>query len=267
MGSVAGAIYDEQARQSCSLAGITLMKGKITRLQQLQRSIEANWREAEQARSSAELNNAILLSLKLVKASCDAFIGIAGSMAGPKGEVIDKIYGAADPFATIAGKMIAGDKVNGSEWAKAANTGVSSALGAKFDKFSDVIDLQKVKTDLVVDAIAQDEKSLLEDMQNYGTKVAEMTAKHADSVRESAARAAGKTVAKAAWGRFVAVGKNLITAGQKFATAYEEWKQDDMNATLEGIKRQAKAHHLRVQQQIDALTQAIGDCELSLAKA
>ena len=253
MGTTAGAIYDQKALQTCSLAGITLMRGKVIHLQQLQKSIEVNWREAEQARSAAELNNAILLSLKLVKASCDAVIGVLAEAAGPQGKSVAAVYGGVDPFATIAGKMIAGEKVNGTEWAKAANAGASNAfaVAAPNSPYKDLVGMQKIKTDIVVDAVAQDEKAIMKDLQNYGFKLTEMSVKFAG---------------QKAWGRVVNIGKQLIGTGQKFAKAYSEWKQDDMSATLEGTKRMAKAQHLQVQQQIDALVQAIANCEVSLAR-
>lgn len=252
MATVAGAIYDPQARQSCSLAGITLMRGRLFKLQQLQRSIEANWREAEQARSAAELNNAVLLSLKLVKASCDAVIGILASAAGPKGEVVGAVYDGLDPFASMAGKMMAGEKVGGADWAKAINAAGSSALGAsgRVGQYGDLVSLQKIKTDIVVDAVAQDEKEVLRDLQNYGAKLTEMSVTFAG---------------KQTWGRVVSVGNQLVSAAQNFGKAFQEWKQDDMNGTFEATKRQAKAQHLQVQQQIDAVVKAIALCEAKLA--
>jgi hypothetical protein len=263
MGSPAGAIYDTQAVQSCNLAGIALMKGKIVKLQQLQQSIEANWRECEKARSAAELNNAVLLSLKLVKASCDSFLGIAeditsGTPIGIAAKRINAAYNGVDQFATIAGKKIAGEKVGGAEWTKASNAAASNAF--KFvvpqHELDDLVSLQKIKTDIIVDAVAQDEKSIAKDMQSYGWKLGEMTAKAIDKGIDQAS--------KKVWGRFVKVGKQLVGASQKMWKAYEDWKHDDMNASLEGIKRSFKAQHMHVQQQIDALVKAIADCELVL---
>jgi hypothetical protein len=254
MGTVAGAIYDKQAVQSCSLAGITLMKGKLIELRQLQRSIDTNWREAEQARSSAELNNALLLSLKLVKASCDAMIGVLASAAGPQGKVVGAVYGGLDPFAKILGKGIAGDHIQAQEWAKAANAGASAAfaVASPNSPYADVVCLQKIKTDLLVDALAQDEKAVMKDLQSYGVKLTEMSLKFAG---------------QQTWGRVVSVGKQLVGAGQQYAKAYAEWKQDDLNSTFDGVKRMAKAQHLQVQQQIDALITAISNCEAPIARA
>lgn len=268
MGTPAGAVFEAQAVQSCSLAAISLMKGKIVRLQQLQRSIEANWRECEKARSTAELNNAVLLSLKLVKASCDAFLGIAEAVAttgplaktpvGAAAKRVNAAYSGLEPLATIAGKRLAGETVAATEWTKAGNAVASNAFKfvAPNHDLDDVVSRQKIKTDLVVDAIAQDEKSISRDMQSYGWKLGEITAKAVDQGISAAS--------KKAWTRFVKVGRHFVGAAQKMWKSYEEWKRDDMNASLEGIKRSFKAQHMHVQQQIDALVRAIDECELTL---
>jgi len=271
MGSPAGICVEPKAVQTCSLANITLMKGKIVTLQQLQRSIEGNWRDCEKARSGAELNNAMLLSLRLVKASCDAVLGVAEALA-PK--VIEKqaktvvaAYSAADPLATMVGKKFAGETVTGADWAKAATAGAASAAkvygvragGPGGDLIDSAASLQKVNADVVIDAIKQDESAIGKDMNAYVWKLAELTAKMyqtADNLETKSKASAFKKFAK--------ISKQVIGTGLNFYKAYKDWKKDDMNASLEGIKKTFEAQHKHVQTQIDALVRTISDCENQL---
>ncbi len=254
MGSVAGAILDPGARQSCSLAGVSMMKGKLVQLEDLQKIIENNIVEADQAETEGDLIRAMLFSLRVIKATCDATIGILVNFAPVGGKVVGAVYGGAEPFATNVGKLTAGQKVTGTEWAKAANAGAMNAIkGANPDGIAgDFASLQKFKNDIIIDAVNQDEKAILKDLANYGIELTKMTVKYAG---------------KKSWGKVIAVGKQLVTAGQKFAEAYKELKDGDISGQMQGAKRMANAQLLRVKQQIGTLRQVIGDCELELAKA
>ena len=254
MATIASAIYDPQARQSCSLAGVSMMKGKLVQLQDLQKIIENNIVEADKAETEGDLIRAMLFSLRVIKATCDATIGILVNFAPAGGKVVGAVYGGAEPFATNLGKLTAGQNVSGAEWAKAVNAGAMNAVkGANPDSIvGDLASLQKFKNDIIIDAVNQDEKAILKDLTGYGIELTKMTVKYAGA----------KT-----WAKVIGIGKQQVTAGQKFAEAYQELKDGDISGQMQGAKRMAKAQLLRVQQQIGALSQAIADCELTLSSS
>lgn len=248
-------ITDPSVRQSCSLAGISMMRGKLVDLDKLQKLIEQNIVEAEEAETKGDLINAALFALRIIKASCDATIGIlATALPGPASKAVAAGYGAAEPFATNVGKLSAGQSVSGKEWAKAGNAALMNGvkMADKTDTLSDFYSLTKIKNDIIIDAAAQDEKAIIKDLANYGIELTKMSVKFAG---------------KKTWGKVISIGKQLVTAGQKYVEAYKEMKDGDISAQLQGAKRMANAQLLRVQQQIGTLRQALSDCELEMAKA
>lgn len=246
-------ITDPSVRQSCSLAGISMMRGKLVDLENLQRLIEQNIVEAEEAETKGDLINAALFALRIIKASCDATIGILADFTGPGGKVVDLAYGAADPFASNVGKLSAGQSVSGGDWAKAGNAALMAGLQktTKNDSLGDFYSLTKIKNDIIIDAAAKDEKAIIEDLASYGVELTKMTVKYAG---------------KETWGKVINIGKQLVGAGQKYVEAYKEMKNGDISSQMQGAKRMAKAQILRVQQQIGSLRQALTDCELEMAK-
>lgn len=255
MSELGGAVFDPKARQSCSLAGISMMRGKLVDLEKLQKLIEQNIVEAEEAETKGDLINAALFALRVIKASCDATVSILATVdPTPVMKAWAAGYGAAEPFATNVGKLGAGQSVSGKEWAKAGNAAAMNGLKmANGDgTLSDFYSLTKIKNDIIIDAAAQDEKAILKDLTNYGIELTKMSVKFAG---------------KKTWGTVISIGKQLVSAGQKYAEAYEELKAGDISSQMQGAKRMARAQLLRVQQQIAELRQAVVQCELSLAGA
>lgn len=252
--SAGPAITDPSMRQSCSLAGISMMRGKLVDLEKLQQLIQQNIVEAEEAETKGDLINAALFALRIIKATCDATVSILATATGPASKGIAAAYGAAEPFATNVGKLSAGTSVSGAEWAKAGNAAAMNALKAadKTDTLGDFYSLTKIKNDIIIDAAAQDEKAIIKDLTNYGIELTKMSVKFAG---------------KKTWGTVISIGKQLVTAGQKYVEAYKEMKDGDISAQMQGAKRMANAQLLRIQQQIAELRRALNDCELAMAKA
>ena len=247
-------VTDPSVRQSCSLAGISMMRGKLVDLDKLQKLIEQNIVEAEEAETKGDLINAALFALRIIKASCDATVSILADFTGPAGKAVDLAYGAADPFASNVGKLTAGQKVSGAEWAKAGNAAVMNGVQAvtKNDNLGDLASLTKIKSDIIIDATAKDEKAVIEDLASYGVELTKMSVKYAG---------------KETWGKVINIGKQLVGAGQKYVEAYKEMKDGDISGQMQGVKKMANAQLLRVQQQIGALRQALTNCEMEMAKS
>ena len=247
----AGAIYDMQSFQRCTLSGLSTMKGKLVKLQELRRGFETSVREVDAARNQMEVASALLFGLKLVKASCDAVISIGGELGGPQLKALSAGYEGLNPFAENAGKLAAGQRVGAGDWVKAATSGANAVAG-RFTNgaITDVIELQKIKSDIVVDAVNGDVESVLKGVfVDYLGKITTMSLQYVG--RETAAK-------------YVNVGKEIAETGYAMAKAYEEFRQNSDTSSFEGNKRFFQSQLFKVQRQIDTLQLLIARCEAEL---
>ena len=248
--SSAGMITDQHAAGVCSLAGLATMKSRWITLDQINKAMELNIREAEGAENEADIVRTILFGLRLTKASCDAMIDVLGTVTGPAGEAISTAYSGASPLAEEVGKFTAGQS-SAAGWAKAGNAAaMAAAKHAAGDNYGDLIELQKIKSDLLIDAANKDVDEVLKDLGEYSLKLTGMTLKF---------------VGKKTWARVLDIGKTLVKAGREYASSYREFRDNDLN--LESAKRLFRARQKSVQQALTALETAIANCELELASS
>lgn len=233
------------------MAGIAIMRGQLVELKRINLALQENMREADAADTEAEIARTILFGLKVTKASCDAFIAILGEVTGPKGKAISAGYSGLQPTAELVGKLSAGAPVRGGDFVKALAAGGNAAnkiLNPK-GQLNDVIELKKIQTDLLVDAINSDYDKLKKDMMNYGSKLGQMALNAAQ---------------QQTYGTVLRVGTKLIQTGQDYLKAYDEFKANDMSATFLAAKKTFELRQRQVQQSITALEQAIASCEKQL---
>lgn len=249
MGAVAH-LTEPRAVQTCSLAGIDIMKGRLLRLENLGRAIRLNVADIDAASTRAELIRSGLLGLQLIKASCDAVMSIAGEF--PQFKAVSAGHSALTPSADMLGKGIVARKIAAGDFIRATGAGASAAAGGsvRSGAAKDVIELKKLQTDLVVDAASQVYEALVQDLAGYGAKLTTMTLVYAR--RGSVAR-------------FVAIGKAMIDGGLAFAKAYKEFRDDDVASALAGAKKSLFAQEADVRRRIEQLKGAITACELELS--
>lgn len=235
------------ATQSCTVENITIMRGEVMKLYDLRRMIQANIRETESARTESNIVNAVTFGLQVVKASCDVVLGVAGEVYAPaKG--ISTAYSGLQPSAQLLGKEIAGQATTAQDWSKAANAGANAAIKRQLgvdSPFQNLVSLNKIKTDLLIDASAQDLGSVYKDVAAYAVTLSAWAAK------EAGAKATGKVIK---------VGAEIAKAGVAYYGAYDDWKKNDMNATFDGIIAGSKKQLNLIGGQISELEKALVAC-------
>ncbi len=206
--------------QTCSADNITIMRGQVMRLSGVRSMIWANIREAERAKSSASLLNNALFVARMVKASCDVIIGVAGELY-PPAKGISLFYSGVTPAAeNVVGKGLAGQTVTAQDYASAANAGghaILKKLGGT-SPLADLADYNKVKTDVVINAMARDEEGVYKSLGDYTVTLSAW-----------AVETAGKT----ALSKGLKVGAELAKGGLAYRDAIKDWQSGDMDSTFD----------------------------------
>ncbi len=156
----------------CSASGINLLSKERIRLTQLRVAMQTTVAEMRKSVGRDELLSHALLAASLTKATCDAFIEMAGALgklAGLKGtDEFAKVYGAASAVTTTATQTALGQKA---DW-----IGTASSVGKVVVKSSDVADIQFLKVDILNAALQRDTPKLLQvSFMEYPAKIAEMS--------------------------------------------------------------------------------------------
>lgn len=247
-----GMITDQKSIQTCSLSGLATMRGKEVELLQIRAAMIANSKEADAATDYADLMRTALFGLQLTKAACDAVLGIVGALAEGPAKGIAQGYSIASPLAEAGGKFIAGAPAGDSlrkGFDAAAKVGLKNS---KLDSgIRDVVELKKIQSDIVVDAVTSDYQRLRADLYAYGEKLAKMTA---EAVKN-------KTV-----GKVLDVGKTLYKAATAYMSAYDEYKDNDMSRAMDGAKKTFRTYQASIERRLIVLQHEISECEGALVK-
>lgn len=249
----AGAIYDPQTFQRCTLAGLSTMRGQLIHLRQLRRGYEISATEVQGAQNQMELASAVVFGLQLIKATIDATIGIAGELGGPRFKMISAAYDGLTPLAEMTGKAVAGQPVTISDVAKATVRGITAATSVyKPGIAADVVELHMIPSEIVIDALRKDKDGVLKGVfLDYLGKLTVMSLEH---------------VGRPAAARYVGVAKEIADAGYTIAKSYEEYQQNRDPAYYTEQKRTWQVILLNVQTKIDALELAINRCASELTQ-
>lgn len=249
----AGMMTDPGAIRTCSLSGLATMRGKEAELLQIRAAMLANIAEADAVTNQADLARTIIFGLQLTKASCDAVLGIVGALAEGPAKGVATVYFGVSPMAEIAGKTIGGQRVGGAEVAKASTAGLNAAvqMSSAGADIKAVVDLKRVQSDLIIDAVNSDFDALKKDIYSYGEKLGKFTLSALEK----------KSVAKV-----YEVAKQLSKAAMTYAAAYEDFRASDMTEAMEGAKRTFRVRQAMVERQLIVLQHAISQCEGELAR-
>ena len=196
-------VPDRTAINVCSTAGIELMSKKRIRLVQLRQGLEASVVEIEKAAKWDEVISRALLTASITKATCEAFLEIAGALGEAAGiknvGIVAKAGNAAISVADSAASTWHGIKT---DWVSTTNK-VAGLAGAKFiknDAMKDLADLQTSKVEILNSAIRGDTpKSLQEFFLGYTAKVGEMSLKYMGRATAANWTSATATVASAGY--------------------------------------------------------------------
>jgi len=203
---------DVDALRVCSTAGIELLKDKRVQLDQLRRSIYGAMREIEEASDWETTLSRMLLAANLTKASCEAFLDMAGAMGKAFGiknaELAGKSLNAAIASSSAMASAQAGQKA---DWLTAVNKS-AEALAIGGDRITgqalDTFKLQTAKVDVINSAIKGDRpKALGSFFLGYLPKIADMSFKYMEQ----------KTLAK--WNSAIA---SISKAGYNYSLALDK---------------------------------------------
>ena len=245
-------IEDKHAAATCSKAGVATMRGRLMKLDQLEKALQLNIDEAKSAATWAEVGRYALFAVQIVKAACDATVTILGETTGPVGKLYATIYAGVDPSAKAVGKTLAGQSVGAAGWTQ-AGLGMVNAVAAKTVSSSDVQDVIKLKTiqtDLIVAAVNSDGERLKKDLVDHGVKLSTMAA---------------KVAGRKALGQALTNGKQLVASGQDMLKAHGEFAKGGAAGGIEAATKTSLALQIKLRQSIASLMAAIESCELELA--
>ena len=233
------------------MAGLATMKGRMIKLTQLRAALDQHVREAEEAKDNSNVIRYALFGLRIVKASCDAAIGITGAALEGPFATLSAAYSGATPFAENIGMTIAGEHVGAAGWVKAGNAAGTALLekSGLEGVAKGAAELQFIKSDIVVDAFEQNEDDLLKDTARYAEKVA--------LIALEAAKKKGAA-------KFYAISKEVVLVASSYASAYKELKSNDMSATLDASVRGFKLSLARLDRQLNLLAAEIVRCDAQL---
>jgi hypothetical protein len=156
---------NQGATDVCSAAGIQLMSGKRFKLSQLKNAIRNSVVSLEGAKSKDEFLSKALLTASLIKATCDAFLEMAGSIgdaAGIKGaDAIAKGYSAGAAVATTGTQAMLGQQA---DWVGTASSVGKLAVSKTSwgDSAKSLAELQLLKVDIINAAVQKDSAKVLQ---------------------------------------------------------------------------------------------------------
>jgi hypothetical protein len=255
-----GPIRDLDARRVCSLAGIETARQKVITLRQLRDGLDASIRELEGQRRKDQIINRALLVAKFTKATCDAFISMAGALGKavlPKaaGEEVEKFaagYAAVTPLVDAVATTAAGGKA---DWVKTGAAVVKEGVSAVTDnKGAELLTKTTVvKVEIITGAMNHDEEGVIKPAVSYiydlNTTAAEMTGKKGK---------AGAALAK--------IAKSAFEYNEQIGKAFGELIENDLDSMerVDALKRNIGQMARRLSRQIFEMEQFITSCEYEL---
>lgn len=247
-----GPIRDPDARRVCSLAGLETERQKVLDLRQLRDGLNTSIRELERQRGKDKIVNKALLVARFTKATCDAFISMAGALAGEEAEKFAASYAAATPLVEAAATSAAGGKA---DWAKAGATSVKEGVSAVTrNKGVEILTKTSVvKVEIIKGAMNHDEEGIIKSAASYtydlNVTVAEMTGEKGK---------AGAALAK--------VAKSAFEYSEQIGKSFDQLIDDDLSSEerAAALKRNLVNQAKLLSKKIDEMERFIGSCEYEL---
>jgi hypothetical protein len=257
-----GPIRDRDANRVCDLAGIAAEREKVVTLRQLRDGLDISIRELESQRRKDQIINKALLVAKFTKATCDAFISMAGALGKvvlPKaaGEGVDKFavgYAAAMPLVEAGATSVAGGKA---DWVKATTTSVKEGVSLVTDnKGAELLTKTTVvKVEIIKGALNSDKEGVIKSGVSYiydlHTSIAEMTGRKGE---------VGAAFAKIAKGAF--------EYNDQIGKAFDEIidNEQESRERFESLKRNLVRQAQQLSRKIFEMEQFITSCQYDLTK-
>jgi hypothetical protein len=255
-----GPIQDPDARRVCSLAGLETARQKVFSLRQLRDGLDLSIRELERQRRKDKIINNALIVARFTKATCDAFISMAGALGKavlpkPAGEKVEKLaagYAAVTPVVEAAATSAAGGSA---EWAKAGATLVKEGASVvTHNKGAEIMTKSTVvKAEIIKGAMNHDKEGLIKSAVDYtydlNTTIAEMTGKKGE---------AGAALAK--------VAKSAFEYNEQIGKAFDQLIDDDLESQerIHALKSSLVHQAKLLSRKIDEMEQFVTSCEYQL---
>lgn len=260
-----GPIQDSETRRVCSLASIETERQKVFTLRQLRDGLNISIRELEDQRRKDKIVNKALVVARFTKATCDAFISMAGALGkavlpGAAGDQVERIasgYAAATPLIEAVATSAAGGQA---DYVKALATTAKEGVSlVTHNKGAEILTKSTVvKVEIIKGAMNHDQEGIIKSAISYtydlNTTIAEMAGKRGE---------AGAAFAK--------VAKSAFEYNEQIGKAFDQLIDDDLesqeraNALKSNLAHQAKL----LSKKIAEMEQFVVSCEyrLDLASA
>jgi hypothetical protein len=249
-----------QTYEVCSAAGINLMSSERVKFNRLAQSLQNDIAMLTEANSTEVMYGRALLGASIIKATCDAFIDMAGTLAGAVGlkpaEQAAKWLGTGGKAADFAVGKAYGQKTDGFGVITSA---ASSLLGTNrltnkmTESGKDLAELQLVKVEIVKGAVSGDPSSVKQEVfLAYIPKISEMTLTVLNH------KVAGK---------LLSAGASLAKAGSSYSSALEK-AFDEKLSSEEAVRERARwigtmrSQLVLVIAQIKVIDKILLDCRL-----
>jgi hypothetical protein len=256
-----GPIRDPDVRRVCNQASIETTRRKVLTLRQLREGLNISIQELESQRRKEKFVNKALLVARFTKATCDAFINMAGAlgkavMPKPAGEKVERFaagYAAAIPLVEAAAISDAGGKA---DWVKAGATSVNEGISlVTNNKAAKILTKSAVvKVEVIKGAMNHDGEGIIKSAVNYtydlNVEIAEMTGEKGE---------AGAAFAK--------VAKSAFEYNEQIGKAFDQLIDDDEESQerADALKRTLVLRAKLLSKQIDEMEQFITSCEYEIS--
>jgi hypothetical protein len=165
-------VRDREGNRICSLAGMDLARRDLITLIELDRGIALSLEEAQAAKDKHVVMSKAVMVLRLTKATCDAFIGLAaglsqvalGKVAAKGAEAVEKAYGAAS-FGISSTQQLQEGKYLDVAIGTVRETKIGGEVFANSAAF---------KAELLRDALNDDQRQMFRDAVSYKADLAEI---------------------------------------------------------------------------------------------
>lgn len=232
---------------SCTINNVTIMRDQLIKLHELRNHALNSISELKRIDSKESFDRAVGLGLQLVSATCDTVISVAGKVH-PALKGLGLAYSALRPNAELLGKGIAGDAVTGADLLKGALAGANAYTKSKIGDNETLVilsDSTKVKGDLIINALANDEKAMVESMHAYHL-----------NLRKWLSKIPPKSPAAPA----VAVAAEIARTGIVYHEAYTAWKQSDGSTARQGVDDIQRKFVTKFSSQIAEIERYLSKC-------
>jgi len=255
-----GPIQDPDARRVCSLATIDTARQKVFTLRQLRDGLDISIQDLEAQRRKDKIINTALVVARFTKATCDAFISMAGALGKavlpkPAGEQVERFaagYAAATPLVDAAATSAAGGNA---DWVKAGATSVKEGVSlVTHNKGIEIVTKSTVvKVEIIKGAMNHDKEGIIKSAVDYtydlNTTVAEMAGEKGE---------AGAALAK--------VAKSAFEYNEQIGKAFDQLIDDDLESQerIHALKSNLVHQAKLLSKKIDEMEQFITSCDYQL---